>query len=155
MMKYSDKRRARGFTLAEVIVALAVIIIVTASALTLVASHTRLEQKSLQTVEAAGIAENVIESFRWWKNNEAADEENGTDSPAFLSVLDSIGIAPDTEADENENRYIYTVKDEINNGNPLRTYKLQIGIDANTITVVVHLPMDQNEFIKQVYTKNF
>ena len=70
----NSKRKAhissrRGFTVLEVVIALTVITIVSASAFALIHSHLKLEKQSVQSIEATNIAENAIECFRFAKNN--------------------------------------------------------------------------------------
>lgn len=59
------KSTKRGFALAEVIVALVIIVLVCGAALSFVASHSRLERHSIEAIESAEIAESIIECFRW------------------------------------------------------------------------------------------
>lgn len=67
-----DKKRAyRGFTIVEVVIALTVIVIVSAAGMMMVQSQIKSEQKIAQTIEATNIAENAIECFRFAKNNPA------------------------------------------------------------------------------------
>ena len=58
----------RGFSLAEVVVAIAIIVIVSSASMTLIGVQARTEAKSVATVEATNIAENAIECFRYAKN---------------------------------------------------------------------------------------
>ena len=60
----------RGFTVLEVVIALTVIVIVSASAFALIHSHIKLEQQSIQSIEATNIAENAIECFRYAKDED-------------------------------------------------------------------------------------
>ena len=115
----SDRRTRGGFTLAEVVVALAVIVIVTAAAMTLISSQLTLELETIQTVEAANIAENAIECFRFTKKHTNIEFEN-----LFRSV---------TGADEADENGYYPC--ELNG----TTYKVLFAIDNNTITVTVSL----------------
>ena len=117
-MKRFGKGGKRGFSLAEVIVALAVIVVVSAEALSLVSSHARLERKSVETIEAAEIAESVIEVFRWWKNN----------GGEFDEVLSEIGLAKDGDL------YTYAV---ISEGDTIRRYRINVIPDGDGITVNV------------------
>ena len=68
IMKKSAKRR--GFTVAEVAVALAVILIVSGAAITFIGSQTRVESQAVATIEATNIAENAIECFRYAQKND-------------------------------------------------------------------------------------
>lgn len=66
------KNIRRGFTVAEVAVALTVIVIVSAASMTLIAMQARVETRAVQTIEATNIAENAIECFMY----AGADFEN-------------------------------------------------------------------------------
>lgn len=69
--KKNDKRARmrRGFSVAEVIVALAVVVIVSAAATSLIVSHAKLEATTVEMVTAANIAENAIECYRYAGRN--------------------------------------------------------------------------------------
>ncbi len=82
----------RGFSLAEVVVAIAIIVIVSSASMTLIGVQARTEAKSVATVEATNIAENAIECFRYARNT-------GTD---FESVLNQCGYAPSTTGEGTE-----------------------------------------------------
>lgn len=79
-----DKKRAsRGFTIVEVVIALTVIVIVSAAGMMMVQSQIKSEQKIAQTIEATNIAENAIECFRFAKNNEGLDGFDTTFKDTF------------------------------------------------------------------------
>lgn len=59
------KKKCRGFTVAEVVVALTIIVIVSGASMTLIAMQARNEVRAVQTIEATNIAENAIECFRY------------------------------------------------------------------------------------------
>lgn len=61
-------RNRRGFSLVEVVVALTVIVIMSGAAITLINTHTDVQVRTIQTTEAANIAENAIECFRFAKD---------------------------------------------------------------------------------------
>ena len=61
----TKKNRRRGFSVAETIVALTVIVLVTATSLTLITSQLRIEQRTSASVAATNLAENAIECFRY------------------------------------------------------------------------------------------
>ena len=69
-MKKLNLKSRRGFSLAEVVVALAVIVIVTGAALLLVNSHTKLQVRTAQNISAANTVENAIECFRFAANED-------------------------------------------------------------------------------------
>lgn len=138
-MKFNIKKSGkRGFSLAEVIVALAVIVIVSSAALSLISSHSRLEREAIETIEAAEIAESVIESFRWYKNN---SEE--FDSEEFDRVLSAIGLI------KNGEYYTYGVKDA--EGETIRNYRVYIPISENSIRVSIMNGDGDSVIIQQNY----
>ena len=103
----------RGISMVEVVVALTVIVIVSAAALSLVTAHTHLEARTAQTIEATNIAENAVECFRFDSTKEGFKD-------AFLETLGT-----DVSYDETEG--IYTSG----------SLTAEIGILDNTINVVV------------------
>ena len=56
-------KSSRGFTVAEVVVALTIIVLVSGASLLTFAVQARVEAKTAQTFEATNIAENAIECF--------------------------------------------------------------------------------------------
>ena len=64
LLKIKNSSR-RGFTVAEVAVALAVIVIISGATLIFVASQAKVEARTVHTIEATNIAENAIECFRY------------------------------------------------------------------------------------------
>lgn len=64
------KKKCRGFTVAEVVVALTIIVIVSGASMTLIAMQARNEVRAVQTIEATNIAENAIECFRYAQDTE-------------------------------------------------------------------------------------
>ncbi|MBP3592073.1 MAG: prepilin-type N-terminal cleavage/methylation domain-containing protein [Clostridia bacterium] len=81
----------RGFSLAEVVVAIAIIVIVSSASMTLIGVQARTEAKSVATVEATNIAENAIECFRYAQNT-------GTDFESVFGYASST-TGEGTEAD--------------------------------------------------------
>ena len=57
------KKKCRGFTVAEVVVALTIIVLVSGASVLTFATQARVEAKTAQTFEATNIAENAIECF--------------------------------------------------------------------------------------------
>ncbi len=58
------KGRKRGFTLLEAVVAITVVVLVSAAALTLALSSVRAEERALRLDEASILAENAVECYR-------------------------------------------------------------------------------------------
>lgn len=84
-MSNSKRNGRRGFTIAELVVALAIIVIVSATAVAIVNSQNTIYLRTVQTTEATNMAENAVECFRF-ANGDAAKFEaayelslNGTD----------------------------------------------------------------------------
>ena len=67
--------KRRGFTVAELVVALAVILIVSSAAITFISVQTNTEARAIATVEATNMAENAIECFRFAKRNNRGFKE--------------------------------------------------------------------------------
>ncbi len=65
----------RGFTVAEVIVALTVIVIISAAAVVLISAQIRNESRAARTVTATNMAENAIECFRYACDTKTEDTE--------------------------------------------------------------------------------
>ena len=66
----SKRNRKRGFTVVELVVALAVILIVSATAIGLINTQNTIYLRTMQTTEATNMAENAIECFRFVGNND-------------------------------------------------------------------------------------
>ena len=129
------KKNRRGFTVAEVIVALTVIIIVSGATLMLVASQANAETVAIQTIEATNIAENAIECFRY------ADGNKGT----FLSAFKACGY--ETISGEGTKASPYTVeKDGL-------IVSIEIDSNTNTITVSATNANEKTILGETTYTK--
>ena len=90
-MKNDKKARMRrGFSVAEVIVALAVVVIVSAAATSLIVSHAKLEATTVEMVTAANIAENAIECYRY------AGKNTGEGAPTFTELFESTFVGEDS-----------------------------------------------------------
>lgn len=70
MRKINSKRTKKGFTIVELVVAMAVIVIVSTTAISLVSFQNRNYLRTTQTLTATNMAENAIECFRWAGGNE-------------------------------------------------------------------------------------
>ena len=91
MKKFAPKNQRnarRGFSVAEVIVALTVIVIVSAAAVVLIAAQIRADAKATRAFAATNMAENAIECFRY-----ACDtaENEGEIRAAFESAFEKDG----------------------------------------------------------------
>ena len=63
-MKVNSIKNRRGFTVVELVVAITIIVIVSATAIGLINTQNKIHQQTMQTVEATNMAENAIECFR-------------------------------------------------------------------------------------------
>ncbi|MBP3606396.1 MAG: type II secretion system protein [Clostridia bacterium] len=70
-----EKNKKRGFTVAEVIIALTVIVTVSAAALVMISMQVRTETKAAQTIAATNMAENAIECFRYSYHSDTKEFE--------------------------------------------------------------------------------
>lgn len=131
MMKKSNKLLSsrRGFSVAEVVVTLAIVMIVTAAMYPLIDSGTRLQAKSFRTFESACIAENAIECFRFAKGNGEKFEE-------------AFNLAEDDLQKVSNNNY------EVDKG----SYVVKIEIDNNIITVGICNDRDSEAIKEYSYT---
>ena len=75
------RRRERGFTLLEAVVAIAVVLLVSGAALTLALSSVRAEERALRLDEISILSENAVECYR------AA----GNDAVAFTALIEASG----------------------------------------------------------------
>ena len=78
----------RGFTVAEVIIALTVILIVSAAAAVLTVAQVRAETKAARTITATNMTENAVECFRFACDTAETEEEL---SVAFESTFGENG----------------------------------------------------------------
>ena len=68
----------KGFTIAELVVAMAIIFIVSATAIGIINTQNTVHLRTTQTVEATNMAENAIECFRYAVEN-PKDNDTGKD----------------------------------------------------------------------------
>ena len=66
--------RRKGFTIAELVVAMAIIFIVSATAIGIINTQNTVHLRTTQTVEATNMAENAIECFRYANSVEGFEE---------------------------------------------------------------------------------
>ena len=124
------KNSRRGFTVAEVVIALTVIVIVSGASMSLVAMQANNEAKAVATIEATNIAENAIECFRYAQNT-GADFEDVFNYPEEMPDLEGTGP--------------YTVtKDGVT---------VNIEIVDNTITISAKNAKDETILGTTTYTK--
>ena len=84
MIKYRNKDKSRrGFTMAEAVISLSLILIVAAVAITMVASSTSADEKARAVIEGTNFAECAVECFRFCENT-------GED---FTDLIDKCGYS--------------------------------------------------------------
>lgn len=91
-------RSRKGLSLVEVMVALAVIAIISAAALSLVVSSSRLDAKSVKTAKVMMAAENALECFRY------ADDTG--EFKNLLNETDAVYTSQDDKLVTNANGYV-------------------------------------------------
>ena len=111
--KMKKNTTRRGFTVAEVVVALTVIVLVTGTTMTFIGRHIIRETRTIQSVSATNIAENAIECFRYSQNNS---------DKSFSDLFEKTVNKNDITKEGNT----YTVKKD--------GLTVEITIDNNTIT---------------------
>ena len=95
----SHRNRKRGFTVVELVVALAVILIVSATAIGLVNTQNTIYLRTMQTTEATNMAENAIECFRFAGKN---------DESSFEALVEKTGY--DLQPETVDGATVYTVE---------------------------------------------
>lgn len=91
-------RSRKGLSLVEVMVALAVIAIISAAALSLVVSSSRLDAKSVKTAKVMMAAENALECFRYANNTKELSD--------LLNETGTFYISPDGKLVTSANGYV-------------------------------------------------
>ena len=96
-----DEKSSRGgFTLVEVVVALAVIVIVTGISIGVVSVDNKTHVETVDMIEATNIAENAIECFRFAVKNNSTDVQKRNEfnlllarsmNPEFAPIYDDVG----------------------------------------------------------------
>ena len=119
----------KGFTIAELVVAMAIILIVSATAIATINTQNTVHLRTMQTVEATNMAENAIECFR------------------YADSVDEFEVAyANTFTDETKPTDLYNF--EKSNMN------VTINIDGNTLTFIAKDKTNSNKVILQeTYTK--
>ena len=134
-MKVNSKK---GFTIVELVVALAIITIVSATAIGIINVQNTVYLRTVQTVEATNIAENAIECFRWANGDTDKFEETFKKSLDKAEDLKNV-----TDADGNKISGNYIV--EKNN----MIVEITITVTENKIDIYAH---DGN---KDILTKSY
>lgn len=106
MAKKNNKNKSRGgFTIVELVIALSLIVIVSAAVTSMIASDNRVYTQSINTIEATNVAENAIECFRFAENTGGDFEE------LFNRIYEGDGDeAPELKFTEEDGVKYYTFK---------------------------------------------
>ena len=134
-MKKSNKKilSRRGFSIVEVVVALAVVTIITAAMFPLLNSGTERQKQSMRTFESANIAENAIECFRFAGGNIVEFES------AFAQTGETLG--------DGENGYNYIIDKGY--------YVVAIKIEAEKNTIVIDVKNDKENDSEAINTYSY
>ena len=147
-LRYPNREgNKRGFTIVEVVIALTVIVIVSAAGMMMVQSQIKSEQKISQVIEATNIAENAIECFRFAVNNPSVEQEDGT------YVNDTVGAFEETFAKTN---YILVEEDgkyRVYEGGLIVEITVTITQAENKIDISAVNSNDETILEKYTYTK--
>ena len=124
----------RGFTIVELVVALAIIVLVSGAAISLVTTQVRVDTQAIQVTEATNVAENAIECFRYAVNNPGEGVEK-----TFKNAFEKTGTTLGEPVDN-----VYTINKH--------GAEITIKIDENTIHVVA-IVSNNKTIIEKSYTK--
>lgn len=140
-----DEKSSRGgFTLVEVVVALAVIVIVTGISIGVVSVDNKTHVETVDMIEATNIAENAIECFRFAVKNPGAENK----AVVFYNLF-SKSLGPDfsSEAPEKDASDVYRCL--ITNGR----VEVQIAMDFDEKTITISADNDgTNEYLIEEVT---
>jgi len=133
--RLDEKGSRRGFTIVELAMALAIIVIVTAVSIGVVAVDSKTHGETIDMVEATNIAENAIECFRYAVNT--SGNNNETKKTTFENCFaKSINLEykngdtpPFSISDPAEGVYTYTITDGRVN------VTLRVNFEGNSITI--------------------
>lgn len=144
-----NKNGRRGFTMVELVVALAIIAIVSIATVFLIITQTNMNAKSIQVVEATNVAENAIECFRFAVNVSGSDEA-AIKSNFESAFKKSLGLGEGEELKPKEETDEYVIYEIIEHG-----ATIEITIKGNEITIKA-IASDRDIIIeKKTYTKYY
>ena len=141
-MKKINSTRKKGFTIVELVVAMAVIVIVSTTAISLVSFQNRNYLRTTQTLTATNMAENAIECFRWAVDNADGDVK-GKFEVAYKATLNGIEMS---ETNEGSNA-TYTLEA---NG---MTITIELSDGANTLTFTAVAVEGEKVILQRSYTR--
>lgn len=128
MKKRTNKR---GFTVAEIVIAMAVVVLVTATALTTVLTTRNAERNVLQNADALRFAENAWECFK--------ASENEQDFRTAITFAEGVTLTPEGEA----GNYTFLSSE----------YGYTASLTLSGDTLSVRIVAEEKELLSFTYTK--
>ena len=128
IMVNSSRSAKGGFTIVELVVALAIILIMSIAATSTIASQNNIYRSTLYTTEATNLAENAVECFRF------AD-----DAQAFVDAYKETGVTLEGE----DGKYTFEQSG----------LKVSITINAETLTFKAVTADSEKLILEKSYTK--
>ena len=98
-MKRKPLKNKRGFTLVETVVSLALILIVSATSLTLISSANNATQRALYNAKAQNFVSDVVTVYRTAENRQQFDNIVNATENSIISSLDG-GYTADIDIDD-------------------------------------------------------
>lgn len=139
-MKVNSKKR--GFTIVELVVAMTIIVIVSATAIALINNQNTIHLRTMQTIEATNMAENAIECFRYAVEN-PKDNDTGEDDVVaiFEEMYEKTGVTLNNVKNESDEpiKGHYEVK--------ASNMTVTITIEENTLTFIATDITDSSKVI--------
>ena len=142
-MKKINSTRKKGFTIVELVVAMAVIVIVSTTAISLVSFQNRNYLRTTQTLTATNMAENAIECFRWAGKNPMNSSVEEAFEVAYKATLNGIEMS---ETNEGSNA-TYTLEA---NG---MTITIELSDGANTLNFEAVAKEGEKVILQRSYTR--
>ena len=124
---FKNKKYKRGISMAEVVISLTIITIVTSAALMLITSNTRAQAQSAAVLSATNTVENAIECYRFAEDTEFEELFFGT-------VLGDVAFTKEGSKYEFEYNGV--------------SYEMTIDSEASTISVYASALNDTYKFTK-------
>ncbi len=141
-MKKINSTRKKGFTIVELVVAMAVIVIVSTTAISLVSFQNRNYLRTTQTLTATNMAENAIECFRWAGKNPMNSSVEEAFEVAYKATLNGIEMSEDAEISGK-----YTLEA---NG---MTITIELSDGANTLNFTAVAKEGEKVILQRSYTR--
>lgn len=131
------QKKKAGFSMTEVVIAMAVVVIVSIASATVLKSSTTVAQKTISQTTARNFAANAVECFKVAPEGDTEAYKN-----LLTYAIDGTPIAYDS-ANSSENTYYYRQEDR---------FVAEITVDSGTIKITVK-DNHEKEIIALTYTK--